>query len=389
MKGADICLSLFLFGLLSCQNSNQLVDGFITIDVTVNYPEKELILQDFMDVEYVPLETTDSFVCQGLVLDVSRNYILIRNRNSDGNLYLFDRTGKGVRVINRKGQGGEEYTFASSAVLDEENGEMFINNMAAQKILVYDLSGNFKRSLPYKDYRFFTMYNFDQNNLICHDSFDNDKVPEFQSRQSFMLISKQDGSVTREIQIPFKEKKTIVMRVPIEGKKGMSYAFMPNTVYPIVPYLDSFVLDDISADTMYQYTSDHVKIPLIVRTPPVHTMLPETFLLPSLLTERYYFLEAITKEKGFPSSSLVYDRQENEIFKYKVYNSDYTNDKEADMKSKPVNREIPSCQIIEAWELVQDYKNGNLQGHLQEIAATLEEEDNPVIMLIKHSGNKK
>ena len=389
MKGADICLSLFLFGLLSCQNSNQLVDGFITIDVTVNYPEKELILQDFMDVEYVPLETTDSFVCQGLVLDVSRNYILIRNRNSDGNLYLFDRTGKGVRVINRKGQGGEEYTFASSAVLDEENGEMFINNMATQKILVYDLSGNFKRSLSCKDYRFFTMYNFDQNNLICHDSFDNDKVPEFQSRQSFMLISKQDGSVTREIQIPFKEKKTIVMRVPIEGKKGMSYAFMPNTVYPIVPYLDSFVLDDISADTMYQYTSDHVKIPLIVRTPPVHTMLPETFLLPSLLTERYYFLEAITKEKGFPSSSLVYDRQENEIFKYKVYNSDYTNDKEADMKSKPVNREIPSCQIIEAWELVQDYKNGNLQGHLQEIAATLEEEDNPVIMLIKHSGNKK
>lgn len=385
MKKTEVWLLIMaiLSMLIGCKKGNQQHSQLITVNVTENYPVKELILQDFMEVEYVPLETTDSFVCQGSVLDVSRNYILVRNRNSDGNLYLFDRTGKGVRVINRKGQGGEEYTFVSSAVLDEENGEMFINNMAAQKILVYDLSGNFKRSLPYKDYRFFTMYNFDRDNLICHDSFDNDKVPEFQSRQSFMIISKQDGNVTKEIQIPFKEKKTIVMRVPIEGKKGMNYAFMPNTVYPIVPYLDGFVLDDISADTMYQYTSDHVQIPLIVRTPPVHTMIPETFLLPILLTDRYYFMEAITKEKEFPSSSLVYDKQENTLFRYKVYNSDYTNKKEAFLLNKPLKGDIPSWQYLEAWELVQDYKNGNLQGHLREIAATLDEEENPVIMLIK------
>ena len=94
-------------------------------------------------------------------------------------------------------------------------------------------------------------------------------------------------------------------------------------------------------------------------------------------------MEAITKEKGFPSSSLVYDKQENTLFRYKVYNSDYTNKKEAFLLNKPLKGDIPSWQYLEAWELVQDYKNGNLQGHLREIAATLDEEENPVIMLIK------
>ena len=35
--------------------------------VTKSYPEKELIIQDFMDVEYIALETTDEFLTQGVV----------------------------------------------------------------------------------------------------------------------------------------------------------------------------------------------------------------------------------------------------------------------------------------------------------------------------------
>ena len=54
------------------------------------------------------------------------------------------------------------------------------------------------------------------------------------------------------------------------------------------------------------------------------------------------------------------------------------------MKSTPLNGEIPSCQYLEAWELVKDYKAGRLKGELKEIASKLGEEDNPVIMLIKH-----
>ena len=75
-----------------------------------------------MDVEYIPLETTDEFITQGAVLSIGDKYILIKNYVNDGNIYVFDRkTGKGIRKINRKGQGGEEYAFIVSAALDEDN----------------------------------------------------------------------------------------------------------------------------------------------------------------------------------------------------------------------------------------------------------------------------
>ena len=46
--------------------------------------------------------------------------------------------------------GGEEYTSCSSVTLDEENNEMFINDFWTRKIKVYDLEGNFKRSIKQK-----------------------------------------------------------------------------------------------------------------------------------------------------------------------------------------------------------------------------------------------
>lgn len=49
-------LGAILFILMGCGVDKS--DSLVTVDVTVNYPKKELVLQDFMDVEYIPLETT-------------------------------------------------------------------------------------------------------------------------------------------------------------------------------------------------------------------------------------------------------------------------------------------------------------------------------------------
>ena len=52
---------------------------------------------------------------------------------------------------------------------------------------------------------------------------------------------------------------------------------------------------------------------------------------------------------------------------------------------RPVNHEIESWQPLESFQLVESYKKGELKdGKLNEIAAGLKEEDNPVIMLVKH-----
>ena len=52
--------------------------------------------------------------------------------------------------------------------------------------------------------------------------------------------------------------------------------------------------------------------------------------------------------------------------------------------TKLVSHEIESWYLLEADQLVESYKKGELTGKLKETAATLNEESNPVIMLIKH-----
>jgi hypothetical protein len=89
--------------------------------------------------------------------------------------------------------------------------------------------------------------------------------------------------------------------------------------------------------------------------------------------------------RGFPKTFFMYDKQEKAILGYTVYNGDYTIQKEIYMNwLRPVNHEIESWQFLEAYQLVESYKNGELKGKLKEIAAKLNEDDNPVIMLVKH-----
>ena len=70
---------IILFVMTGCGGGNSSTDDFITVDVNKSYSsKKELILQDFMDVEYIALETNDDFVNQGFVQAVGKEFILVK-----------------------------------------------------------------------------------------------------------------------------------------------------------------------------------------------------------------------------------------------------------------------------------------------------------------------
>ena len=81
---------------------------------------------------------------------------------------------------------------------------------------------------------------------------------------------------------------------------------------------------------------------------------------------------------------IAFLEQEKNLFTYKIYNDDYAYEKEAFLKPRPLNSEVPTWQFLDADELVDDFENGKLKGKLKEVASRLHEDDNPVIMLIKH-----
>jgi hypothetical protein len=385
MKKVSTILAIILFVMAGCGDRKQSTEDVITVDVTKNYsPKKEVILQDFMDVEYIALETNDDFINQGFVQAIGKEIILVKNRNNDGDIFVYDRTGKALRKINRKGESGEEYTFILGITLDEDKNEIFVNDHHKRRIIVYDLHGNFKRSLKDREGAgsiFYTdIFNYDGDNLICYD--------QYNEETAFVLVSKQDGSITREIKIPFKEK-IFLWQQSREGE--MTYTVSPGPYRTIIPFKGNWMLLEHSSDTVYTFLPDYSLRPFLVRTPPVQSMDPEIFLVLRLFSDRYIFMETIKNvydwntRRGFPKTYFMYDRQEKAIGGYTVYNGDFSNKKEMYMSvTSPVNHEIESWYPLEAHQLVESYKKGELKGKLKEIAATLDEDSNPVIMLLKH-----
>ena len=381
MKRANILLTALLLTLAGCSGGKQSADDLITIDVSKSYPKKELILQDFMDVEYIPLETNDEFLTQGAVQDVGKEYLLVKNRNNDGDIFIFDRkTGKGLRKINRQGQGAEEYTRINGMILDESNSEIFVISMG-NKILVYDLYGQFKRCLNL-DREVSSVFDYDKSNLIGYDMSDYHNKGKDRSKSYHVIISKQDGSITREIFIPF---KTINTPIVTNGD-----GFVANYSYQIRLSHGKCTLIETSADTLYNYAPDGTLSPFIVRTPSAQAMTPEDFLYMGIYTDRYYFMETVKnvfnfeKGNGFFADVLMYDKEEKAIYQVTVCNGDYAEKRPVAMTAKPINRDVENVTSLNASQLVEIYKKGQLKdGKLKEIASRLDEEDNPVIMLIK------
>ena len=375
-----------MFGFIGCNQSKPQSEGLIIVDVTnTDYPIKELILQDFMDVEYIALETNDDFINQGFVQSIGQKIIVVKNGINDGDIFIYKRkTGEAIRKFNHKGQGAEEYVAISGIVLDEDKYEMFVTDNVTRRMLVYNLDGKYLRSFKFqKNAMYKKIYNFDKQNLICYNFSSSNEG------QSFAIISKQDGSITQEIQIPFEEIKSIYIFLRDEAN-DMTYGAAPY-IYPIIPVPNNnWILVEPSSDTIYSYSSEYEMKPFLTRVPSIQSMNPEVFLLPSVVTDRYCFMEIVKKEysfstgKGFPSTFLMYDRQEKSIFRYTVNNADYSYKNIVNMVLSPESSEVAFYHKIEPSGLVDSYKKGELKGKLKEIASKLDPEDNPVIMLIKH-----
>ena len=324
MKRANTILTMILLVVAGGRGYTQSTIDFITVDITKSYPKKELILQDIFDIEYIALETSDEFITRGIIRDIGNDIIIVTNADMNGDFFLFDRNGKGLRKINRKGQGPGEYIFAIDITLNEDNNEMIITDMN-RNMLVYDLFGNFKRRLHNSRDVYGNLGNFDRDHFIClclTGNLVNGKM-QGRERNEIFIISKKDGSIIKEIEFPFEEKKWPIIVSP----DGTRVSSSPGN-FPWCPYRNNWVITEISSDTIYSLLPDFSLVPFIVRTPSIQSMDPEVFLYQGVISERYYFMQTVKREydfstgTGWPRTNLVYDRQENAINECMVYNTD-------------------------------------------------------------------
>lgn len=109
--------------------------------------EKELKLSEIADrVDYIPLETN----AKGLIsyikkISLTKEYIFIYDIKNG--ILQFDRQGKFVRNIARKGQGPGEYIYIADFQIDEPSKRVYILSGHSYRMLTYGFDGDFIREV--------------------------------------------------------------------------------------------------------------------------------------------------------------------------------------------------------------------------------------------------
>ena len=388
MKKTTIYLmALCMIVFSACTNQQKESNGPLPVaDFEKEYPEKDLLVSEHADVEYIRLETTDEVLLDGiasLYLSVTDRFI-VTNNMKEGRIFVFDRQGKHLHNFMRKGQSGEEFVFANRVRVDDKAEEIFVLD-TRNKVLVYTLDGKFKRVLDIpKGMKADDLWNYDDEWLLSYDSYNLDRGDLPCAEQPFFLLSKKDGSVKR---IEVNAKDRIGPRIYFEqnGQKGvMSVSF--NYIYKNG---DEFVLSELGNDTVFILKQGKVS-PLLVRTPGSKAKEVRSMMAAPLKLGDYIGVAEAPKKlelenTKFATKDVFLNLKTGEgcILGLK---DDVNFVEPTGIRHSNERVEAPKNHILwmpDTDRLFQWKEEGKLKGKLAEMLEGMSEDDNPILIIYK------
>ena len=202
-------------------------------------------------------------------------------------------------------------------------------------------------------------------------------------------MSKKDGSIVSNLNIslPVRYHNRTMTEFELNGQTVYTPLTInaPNNRY----YGQNFLIADISSDTIYLLTKNKELKPLIIRKPSVHSSEPRTVLTHQFSTEKFVFLNKITLDfKAAESRSIVikdllYEFETGETSEVSFVNSDYSSRTWWDQPFKYVEIfQNMTASLIQAPRLKRALEKKQLKGELEKLAATIDEDDNSVLMIV-------
>ena len=374
-----ICLSASLF-LCSCGSKQ--VSELPVIDVNRSYPSKELILQDIADVEYIPLETKEGFLIgEDLRVQYMDEEVIVTNNKEE--ILFFDRkSGKSLYSFRRYGRGPGEYLSIHSIAVDRKNNELFVTEGSFSSdrnpVYVYDLQGKYLRTLEYHNIGFaMHFHNYNDDYLFWYNQKTEDPFP-------YKLMSKTNTVFT---QLPVEFAGRDKMSITQNRENGGIITISPDgNVLLKIP--GGYIFSEPGLDTVYRWeTATGKLIPLLARTPSFHSMEFPIGVFITGESSEYLFIRTIERKfdfeaySGFTSVYLIHDKKEGIFYEGLLLNGDYVDREVFTVNSRvavPVGTNVIGLQ---AWKLMEAYENNKLRGKLAEVASTLKEDDNPVVLI--------
>ena len=397
---------LLIMLLLSCSNANQnhtnnaeagdknssaidsaereKLSDFIEIKVDDQYPSRTIEMEDIAEVRYVPLETTDQSLIQGIHKMATSDDKIVICDLVQNTIFIFDKDGHFINSINKEGPGPQEYSSIQNFAVDFQKEEIYICDYPLKyRILTYSFEGDFIRESKL-DQKIWPsiLYNYDENHLIAYDNYNMES--ENANKQPYSLINKGNGQVSPLPLIIENRKSNRVMTS--DGDKFMSFSI---DIDPMIKTDDGVVISDFALDTIYKYT-DHKLIPIGVRK----NLGQKDLSSFCAYSSNYSFFNIVKMEvdekniKNAPSEVdskfFLIDRKSSSISEARIQLSDVITKKDLswDCYGKDLHKSGVTF-TFRAGMLMKLLKEQRLNGKLKEIAYKLSEEDNPVLMIAK------
>ncbi len=216
------------------------------------------------------------------------------------------------------------------------------------------------------------------SHLIFHNT--DIAKPEF-----FSLISKTDTVVTY-LPLRFAGRQTMTITRQVEGGSSSTGAGSPVAKIP-----EGYMISEPGLDTMYRWNRNTGALtPVMAQTPSFASMEYPVGVFYMGESADFIFIETIERKydfdkgEGFDRMYLLYDKRDGEYYEAIVENDDQTDGRRF-FPAASQSGGIPAGQFIYAlqpYELLDLHEQGKLRGRLAEIAPTLKEDDNPVMMIV-------
>jgi len=181
----------------------------------------------------------------GILLDEEENIYALDSGNC--RVQMFDKNGKYLQTMGRKGQGPGEFANPSAFYIDRE-GTLYVSDQ--MKIEVFDATGEYKRSIPLET-RIYEFIVTPEGQIITHTILSTDG----ENKKAIIKLDPEGKIVATMVEF------TDVRTVQSDTKEGGAIAFKAYHQYNYWPYLypsgkDGFVYAYPSEYKIFHTNSD-------------------------------------------------------------------------------------------------------------------------------------
>jgi hypothetical protein len=381
--------------VVSCQNAVIREEKKIKTFDLKKLPETTSVkLSDlgFVDIEYIPLETTEQSLITGSDDFITGNKIIVENRfllTKHWNTILeFQNNGSFVARIGKKGRGPDEITVAHDVDIDEKNQNIYLLCGWGKKFNVYSENGDFIRAIQIPIYS--TEFRFVEDGILCYAENHMGNIDN-----SYNLID-TNGRIIKSFpnKFPFNTKDAYLI-----WHENLFYQFN-----------NSLFKKEVYCDTVYVFENKDFKPHLVIDvgerliTPKARSefdafYIGENFIDPMNLFEfgDYVYYQFIYKFK-LPDDVLIYGfigSKKNDFRALIGLGEGLTNDLDGGPNILPLTTKDDNTIIalIDALKFKNHVnseafinskpKYPEKKKELEKLANSLKETDNPVLVLVK------